>query len=192
MSNTFSIVFSNLCLRSLSAAVQGSAYLLTHRSWISRIGTAFRKCSFSRPRRLVATRPAFSSNRRCFITPKRVIGSRPSSALSVWPSSLNIKQPSTCRIREGSEHIIHFRHNLNTPSIHGTFPFFIKRLTNSLVLDGGFHAKVSAHSLFMRLNPIVERARALWLSLHFCPLDCLTFTGHLSIIRPWRFPFAKL
>jgi len=48
------------------------------------------------------------------------------------------------------------------------------------------------HSLFMRLNPIVERARALWLSLHFCPLDCLTFTGHLSIIRPWRFLFQAL
>jgi hypothetical protein len=48
------------------------------------------------------------------------------------------------------------------------------------------------HSLFMRLNPIVERAHALWLSLHFCPLDCLAFTGHLSIIRPWRRLFAKL
>ena len=34
---------------SLSAAAHGSAYLLTQRSWISRIGTALRKCSFSRP-----------------------------------------------------------------------------------------------------------------------------------------------
>jgi hypothetical protein len=44
----------------------------------------------------------------------------------------------------------------------------------------------------MRLNPIVERAHALWLSLHFCRLDCLAFIGKLSIIRPWRWPFAKL
>lgn len=29
-------------------------------------------------------------------------------------------------------------------------------------------------------------------SLHFFPLDCLAFTGHLSIIRPLRWPFAKL
>ena len=34
----------------LSRAAQGSAYLLTHRSWTSRIGTGFRKWSFSRPR----------------------------------------------------------------------------------------------------------------------------------------------
>ena len=39
----------------LSAAAQGSAYLLTQRSWMSRIGTGFRKWSFSRPRRLVVT-----------------------------------------------------------------------------------------------------------------------------------------
>ena len=40
-------------MRPLSAAAHGSAYLLTQRSWTSRIGTVFRKCSFSRPRRLV-------------------------------------------------------------------------------------------------------------------------------------------
>ena len=39
-------------LSPLSVAAQGSAYLLTHRSWTSRIGTGFRKWSFSRPRRL--------------------------------------------------------------------------------------------------------------------------------------------
>src|SRR3954453_5797012 len=83
------MVFSNLCLRSLSEATQGSAYLLTQRSWTSRIGTGFRKWSFSRPRRRVTTRPASSSTRRCFITPKRVIGRRPSSAVSVCPSSAN-------------------------------------------------------------------------------------------------------
>jgi hypothetical protein len=39
---------------------------------------------------------------------------------------------------------------------------------------------------------LAGRSHALWLSLHFCPLDCLAFTGHLWIIRPWRWPFAKL
>jgi hypothetical protein len=48
------------------------------------------------------------------------------------------------------------------------------------------------HSFFMRLNPIVEGTHALWLSLHFCPLDHLALTGYLPIIRPWRWPFAKL
>ena len=48
---------SSLVLRSLSVAAQGSAYLLTQRSWTSRIGTGFRKWSFSRPRRLVVTSP---------------------------------------------------------------------------------------------------------------------------------------
>src|SRR3954471_18079990 len=42
---------SSVVLRPLSAAAQGAAYLLTHRSWTSRIGTGFRKWSFSRPRR---------------------------------------------------------------------------------------------------------------------------------------------
>src|SRR6516162_6623128 len=87
---------SSACLRSLSEAAQGSAYLLTHRSWISRIGTGFRKWSFSRPRRLVTTRPASSSCLRCFITPKRVIGKRSSSALSVCPSATN---SSSSRLR---------------------------------------------------------------------------------------------
>jgi hypothetical protein len=34
----------------VSVAADGSAYLLTHLSWMSRIGTGFRKWSFSRPR----------------------------------------------------------------------------------------------------------------------------------------------
>ena len=38
-------------------AAHGSAYLLTHRSWTSLIGTGFRKCSFSRPRRLRGDEP---------------------------------------------------------------------------------------------------------------------------------------
>ena len=83
-------------LRPLSAAAQGSAYLLTHRSWTSRIGTGLRKWSFSRPRRLVTTRPASSSCFRCFMTPKRDISKRPSSALSVCPSS---RKSSSSKLR---------------------------------------------------------------------------------------------
>src|SRR5437667_689457 len=98
ISNTFSILLSsNLRLSPLRVAAQGSAYLLTQRSWTSRIGTAFRKCSFSRPRFFVTTRRASSSTRRCFITPKRVIGNRRSSALSVCPSSLNSASSSLRR-----------------------------------------------------------------------------------------------
>src|SRR5207253_4979879 len=83
--------FLHACLQfvfsSLSPAVHGSAYLLTHRSWTSRIGTGLRKWSFSRPRRLVTTRPASSSCFRCFMTPNRVIRNRAWSAPNVCPSS---------------------------------------------------------------------------------------------------------
>src|SRR5215211_9179426 len=63
---------------------------------MSRIGTGFRKWSFSRPRFLVVTSPASPSTFRCFITPKRVIGSRRSSAPSVCPSCSN---SSSSRLR---------------------------------------------------------------------------------------------
>ena len=43
-------VSSSCVLSSVSAEAHGSAYLLTQRSWMSRIGTGLRKCSFSRPR----------------------------------------------------------------------------------------------------------------------------------------------
>jgi len=42
----------------VSADTWGSVYLSIHRSWMSRIGTGFRKCSFSRPDRRATTRPA--------------------------------------------------------------------------------------------------------------------------------------
>src|SRR3954453_9587774 len=60
---------SRSCLSRLRPAAIGSAYLLTQRSWMSRIGTALRKCSFSRPRFFVVIRPASSSTLRCFMTP---------------------------------------------------------------------------------------------------------------------------
>src|SRR3954454_6158506 len=90
--------FSSRCLRSVSPAAHGSAYLLTHRSWTRRIGTGLRKCNFSRPRRRLTTRPASSSTRRCFITPKRVIGKRSSSAPRVWPSARNSSSSSARRV----------------------------------------------------------------------------------------------
>ena len=77
---------SSSVLRSTSAETRRSVYLSIQRSWISRIGTGLRKCSFSRPDRRVTTRPASSSTRRCFITPKRVISNSDSSSPSVRPS----------------------------------------------------------------------------------------------------------
>src|SRR5581483_11911041 len=71
---------SSAVLRSASAEPRRSVYLSIQRSWMSRIGTGFRKCSFSLPDRRVATRPASSSTRRCFMTPKRVISSSDSSS----------------------------------------------------------------------------------------------------------------
>src|SRR5260370_4656874 len=79
---------------------------------MSRIGTAFRKCNFSRPCRRVTTRPASSSNLRCFMTPKRVIGSRPSRALKVCPSSSNNLSSSFLRVGSASA--------LNTSSMPAT------------------------------------------------------------------------
>ena len=104
---------SSLSLSPLSAAAQGSAYLLTHRSWTSRIGTGFRKWSFSRPRRLVTTRPASSSCFRCFITPKRVIGKRlleRAQRLPVLAEEL-VEQAPPGRIGQGSEHRVHAADN---------------------------------------------------------------------------------
>src|ERR1035437_10657320 len=103
---------SSLVLRPLSAAAQGSAYLLTHRSWTSRIGTGFRKWSFSRPRRLVTTRPASSSCLRCFITPKRVIEKRSASTFNDCPSS---RKSSSSRLRR-----VGSARTLNTASMDRT------------------------------------------------------------------------
>src|SRR4051794_5541060 len=107
---------SRSVLSALSPAAHGSAYLLTHRSWTSRIGTGFRKCSFSRPRFLVTTSPASSSTFRCFMTPKRVIGRRCSSALSVCPSS---SKSSSSRLRRvGSESALNTSSMLKTIRDH--------------------------------------------------------------------------
>lgn len=89
---------SNLDLRSLRAAAHGSAYLLTQRSWMSRMGTGFRKCSFSRPRRRVTTSPASSSSLRCLAMPKRVISNRDPRAERVCPSSRNNSSSNSRRV----------------------------------------------------------------------------------------------
>ncbi len=98
-----------LVLSALSPAAQGSAYLLTHRSWTSRIGTTFRKCSFSRPRLRVTTSPASSSTFRCFMTPKRVIGRRDSRALRRLPvlAEQLVEQAAARRVGQRLEHVIH-------------------------------------------------------------------------------------
>ncbi len=76
-----------------------SKYNFGLRSWTSRIGTGFRKCNFSRPRRLVTTRPASSSCLRCFMTPKRDMpGKRRPSAPRVWPSSRNSSSRTLRRV----------------------------------------------------------------------------------------------
>ena len=98
ISYTFSIDLSSLCLMSLSPATQGSEYLLTQRSWTSRIGTGLRKWSFSRPRRLVTTSPASSSTLRCFMTPKRDMENLSSSMPRVWPSSRKSSSSSSRRV----------------------------------------------------------------------------------------------
>ena len=98
ISYTFSIWLSSLSLISLSPATQGSAYLLTQRSWMSRIGTGLRKWSFSRPRRLVTTSPASSSTLRCFMTPNRVMENLSSSMPRVCPSSRNNSSSKSRRV----------------------------------------------------------------------------------------------
>ena len=103
-------------LRSTSADTWRSVYLSIQRSWISRIGTGFRKCSFSRPDRRVTTSPASSSTRRCFITPKRVISSSDSSSVSVRPS--RSKSRSSRKRRVGSASALNTRSSsVTTPRI---------------------------------------------------------------------------
>src|ERR671918_2656080 len=89
---------SRVVLRSASAEARRSVYLSIQRSWISRIGTGLRKCNFSRPDRRVTTRPASSSTRRCFITPKRVMSSSDSSSVSVRPSRRNSRSSRWRRV----------------------------------------------------------------------------------------------
>src|SRR5581483_10901751 len=72
--------FSSSSFSSKIAATRASVYLPIHRSWISRIGTGFRKWSLCLPRRRDTTSPASSRTRRCFMTPKRVISSSETSS----------------------------------------------------------------------------------------------------------------
>ena len=94
---------------SLNPATQGSEYLLTHRSWTSRMGTGLRKWSFSRPRRRVTTSPASSSTFRCFMTPKRDMENRSSNMPRVWPSSVEqlVEQAAPGGVGQGLEHLVH-------------------------------------------------------------------------------------
>src|SRR6185437_11777244 len=87
-------VSSRLVLRSSSADTSRARYLSIQRSWIWRIGTGFRKWSFSRPRLRETTSPAPSNTFRCFITPNRVIASCASSSVSVRPSRSNSRSSS--------------------------------------------------------------------------------------------------
>jgi len=73
--------------------IQGSAYLINQRSWMRRIGTWFRKCSFWRPRRRVTASPASSSSLRCLTIPKRA-----SRAPSDCPSSRNSSSSRSRRV----------------------------------------------------------------------------------------------
>src|SRR5918994_3309432 len=106
---------SNSFLRFASADTWRSVYLSIHRSWINRIGTGFRKCSFSRPCRRVTTRPASSRTRRCFMTPKRVISNPDSSYISVRPSRL--KSRSSRKRRVGSASAL----NTRSSSVPGAY-----------------------------------------------------------------------
>src|SRR6266404_7479198 len=95
-------VSSSSFLRSSSAETRCSVYLSIQRSWICRIGTGFRKWSFSRPCFRGTTRPASSSTFRCFITPNRVISSSASSSVSVRPSRSKSRSSSRRRLESAS------------------------------------------------------------------------------------------
>src|SRR5665213_648059 len=96
------MVRSISAFRPLSPAAQGSVYLLTHRSWTSRIGTGFKKWRFSRPCRLETTSPAPSRSLRCFMTPKRVMAKRASSSVSVCPSCRKSSSSNSLRVGSAS------------------------------------------------------------------------------------------
>ena len=73
---------------------------------------------FSRPRRLVTTRPASSSCLRCFMTPKRVMSKRSSSMPRVCPSSR--KSSSSKLLRVGSASALNTSSNSSTPVLYVT------------------------------------------------------------------------
>ena len=87
-------------------------YLSIHRSWINRIGTGLRKCSFSRPDRRVMTSPAASSRRRCFDPDAghRHMGVELGQRAAV-PFEEQVEQEATGRIGQRLEHgvVVHTR-----------------------------------------------------------------------------------
>ena len=104
---------SSSVLRSLSAAAQGSAYLLTQRSWTSRIGTGFRKCNFSRPCRfgdhqaglleqLQMLHHTEAAHREAFLQGPQ--------GLAVLPEEL-VEQAPAGGVGERSEHGVHGSHD---------------------------------------------------------------------------------
>ena len=108
---------SRSVFRLASADAWRSVYLSIHRSWIIRIGTGLRKCSFSRPDRRVTTSPASSSRRRCFMTPIRVMSTSDSSSLNVRPS--RSKRRSSRKRRVGSASALKTRLS-STPQVYVT------------------------------------------------------------------------
>jgi len=87
--------------------------LLTQRSWTSLIGDGVQEVGASRDRASWWSQPRLLEHFRCFITPKRVIGSRCSN----WPqcrarrARTARRAGSGCRVRERSENnLVHDEH----------------------------------------------------------------------------------
>ena len=134
-------------------AAHGSVYLLTQRSWRSRIGTGLRKCNFSRPRRLLTTSPAFSSSRRCFATrdPGHVVSRRECREGLAVAFEQRIEQGSAGRIGQGPEDRLHARHNRKPNG-------FLSTRSACLLRPLGFRATISARWT-MSTEPVASRAR---------------------------------
>src|SRR6476659_1413844 len=129
-------------LRLARPATHGSVYLLTHRSWMRRMGTVLRKCNFSRPRRRLTTSPASSSSRRCFATAIRVMLWPAVRATRVWPSCSNSVSRRARRVGSASAR--------NTVSIAA-------RIGNQMVACQ--ELAISGNALIMGLERLVATGR---------------------------------